>query len=117
MKANLFKILEKYDSYFITASKADFIRDLTTTQLNELIGVAAELGIYYKNNHCPKCTLEFMKKLAVPYFEHKENVEKKQAKKSTVQPVEEQQVTEQPVTEQQVTEQPVTEQPTEEVVE
>ena len=38
-----------------------------------------------------------MKKLAVPYFEHKENVEKKQAKKST--------------------EQPVTEQPTEEVVE
>ena len=93
MKANLFKILEKYDSYFITASKADFIRGLTTNQLNELIGVAAELGIYYKNNHCPKCTLEFMKKLAVPYFEHKENVEKKQAKKSTVQPV-----TEKPVT-------------------
>ena len=93
MKANLFKILEKYDSYFITASKADFIRGLTTTQLNELIGVAAELGIYYKNNHCPKCTLEFMKKLAVPYFEHKENVEKKQAKKSTEKPVIEKPVT------------------------
>ena len=87
MKANSFKILEKYDSYFITASKADFIRGLTTTQLNELIGVASELGIYYKNNHCPKCTLEFMKKLAVPYFEHKESVEKKQANKSTVKPV------------------------------
>ena len=87
MKANSFKILEKYDSYFITASKADFIRGLTTNQLNELIGVAAELGIYYKNNHCPKCVLEFMKKLAVPYFEHKENVEKKQAKKSTVEKV------------------------------
>ena len=87
MKANSFKILEKYNSYFITASKADFIRGLTTTQLNELIAIGNELGIYYKNNHCPKCTLEFMKKLAVPYFEHKENVEKKQAKKSTVQPV------------------------------
>lgn len=87
MKANSFKILEKYDSYFITASKADFIRGLTTTQLNELIAIGNELGIYYKNNHCPKCTLEFMKKLAVPYFEHKENLEKKQAKKSTVQPV------------------------------
>ena len=34
-----------------------------------------------------------MKKLAVPYFEHKENVEKKQAKKLTEQPV-----TEKPVT-------------------
>lgn len=107
MKANSFKILEKYDSYFITASKADFIRGLTTTQLNELIGVAAELGIYYKNNHCPKCILEFMKKLAVPYFEHKENVEKKQAKKAT----------EKPVTEQQVTEKTITEKTTEEVVE
>ena len=107
MKANSFKILEKYDSYFITASRADFIRGLTTTQLNELIGVANELGIYYKNNHCPKCVLEFMKKLAVPYFEHKENVEKKQAKKSTVQPI----------TVKPVTEKPITEQPTEEVVE
>ena len=97
MKATLFKTLEKYDSYFITASKADFIRGLTTPQLNELIAVAAELGVYYKNNHCPKCTLEFMKKLAVPYFEHKENIKNKQAKKSTVKPV--------------------TEQPTEEVVE
>ena len=97
MKANLFKTLEKYDSYFLTASKADFIRALTTPQLNELTAVGAELGIYYKNNHCPKCTLEFMKKLAVPYFEHKENVEKKQAKQSTVKLV--------------------TEQPTEEVVE
>lgn len=95
MKANSFKILEKYDSYFLTASKADFIRGLTTTQLNELIGVANELGIYYKNNHCPKCTLEFMKKLAVPYFEHKENVEKKQAKKSKEQHKEKEPVTEQ----------------------
>ena len=112
MKANSFKILEKYDSYFITASKADFIRGLTTTQLNELIGVANELGIYYKNNHCPKCTLEFMKKLAVPYFEHKETVEKKQAKKST-----EQQVTEKPVTVKTIEEEPVVEEPTEEVVE
>lgn len=99
MKANSFKILEKYDSYFITASKADFIRGLTTTQLNELIGVANELGIYYKNNHCPKCVLEFMKKLAVPYFEHKENAEKKQAKKSTVKPVVEEHVTEKPTEE------------------
>ena len=102
MKANSFKILEKYDSYFITASKADFIRGLTTTQLNELIAVAPELGIYYKNNHCPKCTLTFMKQLAVPYFEHKENLEKKQAKKST---------------EKHVIEQPVTVKTTEEVVE
>lgn len=93
MKANSFKILEKYNSYFITASKADFIRGLTTTQLNELIEVANELGIYYKNNHCPKCVLEFMKKLAVPYFEHKEKVEKKQAEKSTVKPVVEKPVT------------------------
>lgn len=105
MKANSFKILEKYDSYFLTASKADFIRGLTTTQLNELIGVANELGIYYKNNHCPKCTLEFMKKLAVPYFEHKENVEKKQAKKSTEKLVEEQH-TEEHVIEQHEEEEP-----------
>lgn len=90
MKANLFKTLEKYDSYFLTASKADFIRGLTTPQLDELIAVGAEVGVYYKNNHCPKCTLDFMKKLAVPYFEHKESLEKKSTKKPTVKPVVEQ---------------------------
>lgn len=87
MKANLYKTLTKYDSYMLTAYKADFIRALTTPQLNELIAAGAELGIYYKDNHCPKCVLEFIKKLAVPYFEHKENLEKK---KSEVKVIKEQ---------------------------
>lgn len=87
MKANLFKSLEKYDTYLTTASKADFIRSLTTTQLDELIGIGAELGIYYKNNHCPKCTLEFIKKLAVPYFEHKDNLSKKKTEKKITKKV------------------------------
>lgn len=81
MKASVFKSLTNYDTYLTTAHKADFIRALTTTQLNDLIAIGAELGIHYKNNNCPKCVLEFIKKLAVPYFEHKKNLEKKSAPK------------------------------------
>lgn len=69
--------LRKYESYLTTATKADYIRALTNTQLEELIIIGEELGIIYKNNHCPKCALQFVKKLAVPYFEQKTKLEKK----------------------------------------
>lgn len=69
--------LAKYESYLITAHKADYIRALTNAQVEELIQIGKEIGINYKNNHCPKCALEFVKKLAVYYFKP-EKVEMKE---------------------------------------
>ena len=72
-----FSVLAKYDKFFYTASKADYIHGLTKNELNELITAAAEVGIIYNHNGCPKCCLEFIKKLAVPYYKEKEEREKK----------------------------------------
>lgn len=72
--------LNKYASYLYSASKADFIRGLSNREVEELIGIGAELGILYKNNHCPKCLLDFIKKLAIPYYEY-ENKSKTTEKK------------------------------------
>lgn len=75
MTQDIFDGLNKYESYLITASKANYIRSLTNSQMDELISLGASLGIIYKNNHCPKCALEFIKKLATPYFEEKQKKE------------------------------------------
>lgn len=77
MKITVYNKLKKYESYLTTAYKADYIRGLTNVQLDELIALGAEVGIMFKNNHCPKCTLGFIKRLAVPYFEQKEKLEEK----------------------------------------
>lgn len=78
MKKDIFNRLQAYDSYLVTAEKGNFIRSLTTSQVEDLITIGAELGIIYKNNHCPKCALEFMQKLAKPYFEHIKQKESKE---------------------------------------
>lgn len=77
MKITAYNKLRKYEPYLITAYKANYIRALTNIQVEELIEIGNEVGIYYKNNHCPKCALEFVKKLAVPYFEQKQKLEEK----------------------------------------
>jgi len=81
MKIGTFNKLGKYESYLTTAYKADYVRGLTSTQINELIEVGNTLGIKYKHNGCPKCVLEFIKKLASPYFEQKDKNELNQKKK------------------------------------
>lgn len=73
--------LRKYEDYLSTASKANYIRSLTNSQMEDLIAIADSIGIKFKNNHCPKCTLGFMKRLAVPYFEQKSKLEEKQNEK------------------------------------
>lgn len=77
MRMDIFYNLRKYESYLTTAHFGNYIRSLTNTQLEELITYGAELGIHYKNNHCPKCILNFVKQLGAKYFEHKEAMEKK----------------------------------------
>ena len=77
MKDSVFTTLAKYDSYFYTATSADFIRGLTKNEIGELISAAKEVGILYTHNGCPKCCLDFIKKLAVPYFKEKEERAKK----------------------------------------
>lgn len=62
-----------------TAINADFIRGLTKNEIKELTEAAKEVGILYTHNGCPKCCLDFIKKLAVPYFKEKESREEKAA--------------------------------------
>lgn len=78
MKKELFNRLQAYDSYFVTATQGNFIRSLTTSQIEDLISIGAELGIHYKNNHCPKCALDFITQLAMPYYEHLKEKETKE---------------------------------------
>lgn len=77
MKDSVFSTLAKYDSYFYTATNADFIRGLTKNEIKELTNAAKEVGIIYVHNGCPKCCLDFIKKLAVPYYKEKEERAKK----------------------------------------
>lgn len=82
MKITVYNKLRKYESYLITAHEGNYIRSLTNTQVEELISIGKEIGILYKNNHCPKCALDFVKKLAIPYFEQKEKLELKKQEKN-----------------------------------
>ena len=75
MTKETYEGLSKYESYLTTAAKANYIRSLTNSQMDELIVLAAEVGIHHVNNHCPKCALEFIKRLAAPYFEYKQLME------------------------------------------
>lgn len=77
MKISTYNQLSKYESYLYSANYAGYIRSLTTVQVEELIKIGEEIGIIFKNNHCPKCTLNFVKRLAVPYFEQKHKLEEK----------------------------------------
>jgi len=74
MKITTYNKLHKYESYLYTAKYASYIRSLTNPQVEELIAAGADLGIGYANNHCPKCLLNFITKLANPYFEQKERM-------------------------------------------
>ena len=73
MKITVYNKLKKFDSWLTTANKGNYIRSLTNKQVDELIEIGNEIGIVYKNNHCPKCILDFVKKLSMPYFEDKKN--------------------------------------------
>ena len=81
MKITTYNKLKKYETYLTTASKAGYIRSLTNAQIEDLITIGAELGITYKNNHCPKCALEFISKLAIPYFEMQQKIVDNKLKK------------------------------------
>lgn len=75
MKITTFNRLRKYETYLYTAHKADYIRSLKMNQVEELIEIGAEIGVNYKYNHCPKCVLDFVKRLAAKYYEQKNKME------------------------------------------
>ena len=83
MRMNTFYNLRKYESYLTTAHFGNYIRSLTNSQVEELIEYGAELGIHFKNNHCPKCILDFVKKLGDKYFEQNEAMAKKPKRENT----------------------------------
>lgn len=76
MKNDL-EVLAKYESYFYSATQADYIRALWDSDFAILI------PIYEKwtgtksnvNKQCGKCKLDFMKKFGKLYFNNKEKME------------------------------------------
>ena len=81
MKITTFNKLKKYDSYLYTAKYGKYIRSLTNVQVEDLIVAGNDIGIYYKNNHCPACLLKFIQQLAEPYFAQKEKNENNKKEK------------------------------------
>lgn len=81
MKDEVFAVLAKYESYMYTATNADFIRGLTKNEMKELTEAAKEVGIIYTHNGCPKCALDFIKKLAVHFYKEKASREEAAKKK------------------------------------
>lgn len=81
MKMPTYYRLKKFEDYLTTAHQANYIRALTNSEVDKLIEIGNELGIYYKNNHCGKCLLSFIKQLAIPYFKQKKQLEEKKCLK------------------------------------
>jgi len=75
MKITTFNRLRKYEPWLATAHAANYIRSLKMHQVEELIEIGAEIGVNYKYNHCPKCVLDFVTKLAGKYYEQKKKME------------------------------------------
>lgn len=94
MKLGNFKKLEKYESWLRMAYTLDCMRNLTNTQMDELIAVGKDEGINYVHNHCPKCALEFVKKLAKPYFDFKQKMEDNKKKKEETEKENKEEITE-----------------------
>ena len=82
MKITTFNKLKKYESYLYTAKYANYIRSLTNAQVEDLIVAGGEIEIYFKNNHCGVCILNFIKKLSDKYYEQKEKNENNKKKKN-----------------------------------
>lgn len=81
MKITIFNKLRKFEHNLYTADRLNFTRSLTMPQVSELTEIGKELGLEYKHKGCPKCLLNFLKKLAVPYFEQKQKLEDKKKEK------------------------------------
>lgn len=64
------EILEKYESYFNTAIKAEYIRGLTSKQINELHTIYQEIFKKKLNNlTCNSCVFNMVKDLGIYYYE------------------------------------------------
>lgn len=81
MKITIYNKLRKFDRYLFTSYYSDYVRGLTSREVQELSEIGNEVGIPYKHNGCPKCLLNFIKKLAKPYFEQQKKLEEKKKQK------------------------------------
>lgn len=75
------EVLEKYESYFNTAVKAQYIRGLTSKQVAELHTIYQELFKKKLNNlNCNSCVFNMVKDLGIYYFENKDSNEQLKTK-------------------------------------
>lgn len=82
MNEELIKELAKYETYFSTAIKADYIRCLSAKDKNYLIDVYTQLGKKIGNKNCNGCVLNMVKYIGTEYYNYKNNlISKKNGKK------------------------------------
>lgn len=67
MTKELYQRLSKYENYLSTARNQNYIRALTKKQVDELVEIGKELGETTSSRTCPKCLLDFCRRLAVHY--------------------------------------------------
>ena len=94
MKLGTYQKIKKYENWLRMAYYFDCMRNLTTTQMDELIAAGKDEGIIYHHSHCPKCALEFVKKLAKPYFDFKQKMEDNKKKKEETEKENKEEITE-----------------------
>lgn len=81
------EILSKYENWFYTAIKADYIRALWETDMNLMISIY-EKWTGEKIKVCPTCAkskLNFVKKLGKLYYKNKEEYEIRKTKENISQ--------------------------------
>lgn len=76
--------LKKYDKWFHTAVRAQYITTLTARQVNELVEIATPLGVKLQHKSCPVCLYDFMVQLGRLYFAYKEEPVAVEPKKEEV---------------------------------
>lgn len=82
----MIKELAKYETYFNTAVKADYIRCLSAKDKEHLIEVYHQLGKKIGNKNCNSCVLEMVKYIGNAYYKHintKNNGRKKKGSKGS----------------------------------
>ena len=74
---NDIELLKKYESWFHSAIECDYIRALWDSDMKILVPIYEKWtnSKFDGNSKCPKCKLDFMKKLGQLYFNNKEKME------------------------------------------
>lgn len=88
MTQEIYESLEKFDKVLTNAVRCDFVR-VSSLDFCELAGIYTQLfgvELTQRQKNCNTCRLNALKKIGGEYFEYKEQIAKKDAKKKGGRP-------------------------------